>query len=737
MKVLLTVSNAHRIAGGAAITCGNFLKNLRDNFGCECRMMTQAAHAVSHQVGGIEVSSYLDLEDLKTQVATWQPDVIIGSLASASDAIRIARHFDIPGVVYLLSYEFSQLSDREKQQWRIPESLNFASREEVEFVLGSADRVFACSRFLQKRLSLEGFEVETLYPEFDPGVIPVSRKSENERTQITGICGYANKGIEIFLEVAAAFPEHSFSLVGELGSDIDPRYRNQIQQLSNLTLPGRQDPCDFLAESQLVLIPSQWPEPFGRIAVEALANGIPVLASKNGGLEEIVSDPRFLVDDYSEATSWISRLRELLNTTKTSGADLPSVDHFLDVSATRQLHKTLEELTRQETPQTKPLAVFHDEGGKSAFALCNAAWSGHLENNGYRVEHQLSSEFLCPDFHFHHNYLVPFMEFETPKTGKCVAIRTWDFGRFPQRWVEKINREFDQFWAYSEWIAEQARLSGIDPDRIRVVSLGFNDKAFTPEGDRYPLPVQKRFTFGFTGGAVVRKGVDILLKAYSQAFTSEDDVCLVIKDHSKDLIYEANEFRKQIQSFIDNPENPTLVYIDDFLSEEELASLFRTFDLGVFPYRAEGFCLPILETMACGTPSLVPNLGACLDFCTEDTSFLVPALRINLPVNRKMDLNLGFEEHIDEVDFCEVRVETLADHLRKAYEAPASDIARKSKLGSARAHVSFTWKHSSERMLELLEELNETEVPFRFEKEREEKRLAESRAAMALQIIKD
>ncbi|MEM9017712.1 MAG: glycosyltransferase, partial [Verrucomicrobiota bacterium] len=243
------------------------------------------------------------------------------------------------------------------------------------------------------------------------------------------------------------------------------------------------------------------------------------------------------------------------------------------------------------------------------------------------------------------------------------------------------------------------------------------------------------FTFVFAGGAVVRKGVDIILKAYEKAFSAEDDVCLVIKDHSGDAIYEKSELRDEIKAFRDDPTKPALIYIDEFLPEETLASLFRSFDVGVFPYRAEGFCVPILETMACGTPSLVPNLGPCVDFCDEDTSYLMPTLRINLPVNREMDLNLGFVEHIDEVDFCEVRVETLANFMREVYEAPAAELEEKSRRGIERAHAQFTWDRSAARVFELLGELDEPVIPRRMVSSRNEEAAQEKRKEMARQLL--
>src|SRR5262249_24324227 len=61
-------------------------------------------------------------------------------------------------------------------------------------------------------------------------------------------------------------------------------------------MPGTQDPRDFYGISRAVLMPSLWEEGLGRIAVEALFNGIPVLASRRGALPEVLSGAGFLFD---------------------------------------------------------------------------------------------------------------------------------------------------------------------------------------------------------------------------------------------------------------------------------------------------------------------------------------------------------------------------------------------------------------------------------------------------------
>jgi len=45
----------------------------------------------------------------------------------------------------------------------------------------------------------------------------------------------------------------------------------------------------LLSRTDVMVVPSLWREPFGRSAVEALAHGVPVLASNRGGLAELVT----------------------------------------------------------------------------------------------------------------------------------------------------------------------------------------------------------------------------------------------------------------------------------------------------------------------------------------------------------------------------------------------------------------------------------------------------------------
>jgi len=70
---------------------------------------------------------------------------------------------------------------------------------------------------------------------------------------------------------------------------------------------------DFLSGALGLLVPIDWPEPFGLVMIEAMACGTPVIAYNRGSVPEIVEEnlTGFIVEDEISATSAVNRLTEL------------------------------------------------------------------------------------------------------------------------------------------------------------------------------------------------------------------------------------------------------------------------------------------------------------------------------------------------------------------------------------------------------------------------------------------
>lgn len=345
----------------------------------------------------------------------------------------------------------------------------------------------------------------------------------------------------------------------------------------------------------------------------------------------------------------------------------------------------------------KRVALLGDRERQTAFARVNRAWAALLKDAGWSLDEQAPVR-------IHHDYSQDFASVQLPADCLRVAVRTWDFGPFPPDWVARLNTLWDELWVHSQWIRELACRGGVDEQRIRVLPHGVDPQRFRPDRPPYAWTrPEGEFRFLFVGASVHRKGLDTLLKAYRQAFTADDNVCLVLKDHTRDVFYQGLDARAQLEDG-----GPRLLYLDEYLLEEQLASLMTSCHAGVFPYRAEGFALPILEAMACGLPCIVPRFGACLDYCHDENAILVPVRRMQLPVGGRFAFNtLGFHTDVQEVDFCEIRPEVLGRCMRELFEGERELLRQRGLRASAEVHARWSWSACGQLLTEWLAELTQ------------------------------
>ncbi|MDP6775759.1 MAG: methyltransferase domain-containing protein, partial [Candidatus Latescibacteria bacterium] len=309
------------------------------------------------------------------------------------------------------------------------------------------------------------------------------------------------------------------------------------------------------------------------------------------------------------------------------------------------------------------------------------------------ISERLDAELSGPaQFHVRHRWPP---DFRPPPSGHWVMMQPWEFGRIPLSWVRPIQEGLDEVWVPSRYARQCYVDSGIDPDRVHVIPNGVRTELFRPGAEPIELPSQKGFRFLFVGGTIFRKGIDVLLETYRNAFTRDDDVCLVIKGTGDDTFYGGQTSGDAIRAMADDPEAPDVIYLTDELTDSQMAGLFTACDCLVHPYRGEGFGLPVAEAMACGLPVIVTQGGACDDFCAEDRAYFVSAARRRVKYE---------EETAGQAWLLEPDVDGLAAQMRAVVEDP--DAARqKGEKASAYVRTHLTWEKSAERVIDRLRDL--------------------------------
>ncbi len=219
-------------------------------------------------------------------------------------------------------------------------------------------------------------------------------------------------------------------------------------------------------------------------------------------------------------------------------------------------------------------------------------------------------------------------DFRPPGDAAWVMIQPWEFGGLPAEWIAALRDQVDEVWVPTTWVRECYLRSGVPPEKVVVVPNGVDVGTFTPVGPRRQLATTASFRFLFVGGTLPRKGADLLLEAYLDTFTAEDDVCLVVKPFGADTVYRGSNLDDRFRAAAADPGLPAIEIVAGRLTRPEMAELYRACQVLVHPYRGEGFALPVAEAMACGLPVVVTGYGACLDYCDDRVGWLLPATEV-------------------------------------------------------------------------------------------------------------
>lgn len=449
---------------------------------------------------------------------------------------------------------------------------------------------------------------------------------------------YPHKGPQLLVEAAQ---RTRVPIRVRILGEVPQRFAKTLVDLDRrgvVEISGAFSPSEIgilLEQVDVCALPSMWWDCAPLAAAECLAALTPLLVPRLGGLPEAVRDGiNGLTFDGLDAGDLAAALDRLVLE--------PGLLERLQTGITRprafgDYVDELEAYYRGERPHRRvdhlrnaPAVRWQgDHGLSTSLSIVNARVTERLPAALQRVARDgspLDAPLPHPaDIEVRHQWppdLTP------PAAGRLAVIQPWEFGAIPEQWLDPLTRYVDELWVPSEYVRQMYLAAGIHPDRVVVVPNGVDVDLFAPDGPQRELPDElgDGTRFLFVGGLIARKGADLLLDAWRQAFAGRPDVTLVLKDFGARGVYSSSD-RTAFREHASAGALPRIVLIDEELTGEQLAALYRACDVLVHPYRGEGFAMPVLEAMACGLPVIVTAGGPTDEFVPDAAGWRIPSRR--------------------------------------------------------------------------------------------------------------
>ena len=194
----------------------------------------------------------------------------------------------------------------------------------------------------------------------------------------------------------------------------------------------------------------------------------------------------------------------------------------------------------------------------------------------------------------------------------------------------------------------------IDPEKIFVTPLGVSDHFHPIKEDeiqsfRLKYNLNNPFLL-FVGAIEPKKNIPTIIRAFYTARKKKPELELVIAG-KKAWKYQ------EVFNLIDSLKLNDAVHFLNFIPYEELPILYSAASVFVFPSNYEGFGLPPLEAMKCGTPVIVSNRSSLPEIVGPHGLMIEP--------DNYIDLAKHIEKILDNDSFREEQVKLNLDRAKE------------------------------------------------------------------------
>lgn len=241
--------------------------------------------------------------------------------------------------------------------------------------------------------------------------------------------------------------------------------------------------------------------------------------------------------------------------------------------------------------------------------------------------------------------------------GKYYAFPFFELDTFMDFEVHGMNQT-DGLFTTSQWGKNVLESNGVNVP-IHIAHLGVDFSSFFVDEDKIRVE-NENYVFMHVGKWEKRKGHDFLIEAFNNAFTKNDNVEL--------WLFPFNPFLSKQESdtwngLVSSSELSDKIKVYGRLpTQRHMAEAMKMADCGIFPSRAEGWNMGLVEMMSLKKPIIATNYSAHTEYLNSENSFLIDITEKELAVDGKW-----FNGQGNWAKLSEKQMEQTVEHMRFVY----------------------------------------------------------------------
>jgi glycosyltransferase involved in cell wall biosynthesis len=205
--------------------------------------------------------------------------------------------------------------------------------------------------------------------------------------------------------------------------------------------------------------------------------------------------------------------------------------------------------------------------------------------------------------------------------GPHMGFPIFELNQFTDVERAEVQR-MDRVFVCSEWAKDIVldQCSFPKADSVIVAPLGVDRQTFGVRmGADSPDP--EWTTFLNVGKWELRKGHDLIAEAFAKAFKPNDKVRLRMMNHNPFISKQQNDEWESLYKL--SSMGHRVEFLPRVSTHAEVADIMSKVDCGVFPARAEGWNLELLEMMSMGKHVITTDYSAHTEFCDSNNAMLL------------------------------------------------------------------------------------------------------------------